>query len=323
MRALTICIATPAPPASLKGNRVTAVRWAGLLAELGHDLRIVERWDDAPADVLIALHAGRSHASIIAFRAAHPHAALVLALTGTDVYGELATDARMRESLRLADRVVVLQALAAERVPAAARDRVVTIHQSCLPPHGVARVPGFQACVLSHLRAVKDPFLAAEAAYLLPPDSPVRVVHAGGASEAKDAARATRFAEQVERYEWRGEIARDDALNLLASSHVLVLTSRAEGGANAVTEAIACRTPVLSTRIDGSVGLLGEDYPGYVPVGDAAALAALMQRAATDLEFYGELGARIATLAPLVEPATERQAWRELLTDLENRRENG
>lgn len=317
MRTLTICIVTPAGPGSRTGNRVTAERWGRLLGELGHDVRITESWDRESADVLIALHAGRSHGSVRAFRAAQAGAAVVLALTGTDVYGELATDPLMLESMHLADRLVVLQPLAAARVPEAYRERVVTIHQSCVAPSEVARVPGFQVCVLAHLRAVKDPFLVVEAAHLLPDESPVRVVHAGGAREAKDAARALRFADQVERYEWRGDIAREEALHLLAESQLLVLTSRAEGGANVITEAIACRTPVISTRIDGSVGLLGPDYPGYVPVGDAEALAAAMHRAATDRELYDELGARISALAPLVDPATERDAWRGLLLGLE------
>ncbi|HUH04124.1 MAG TPA: selenoneine biosynthesis selenosugar synthase SenB [Kofleriaceae bacterium] len=317
MRALSVQIATPAEAGSRAGNRVTAERWAGLLGELGHDVRIAVGWDRDPADLLIALHAGRSHASVRAFRTAQPRAGVVVALTGTDVYGALATDPLMLESMHLADRLVVLQPLAAERVPDRYRDRVVTIHQSCSAPRGVARAPGFQVCVLAHLRAVKDPFLVAEAAYLLPADSPVRIVHAGGARDAKDAARALQLADRVERYQWRGDIARKGALHLLAESQLLVLTSRAEGGANVVTEAIACRTPVISTRIDGSLGLLGQDYPGYVPVGDAEALAAAMHRAATDRAFYADLGARISALGPLVDPATERDAWHGLLLGLE------
>jgi glycosyltransferase involved in cell wall biosynthesis len=147
----------------------------------------------------------------------------------------------------------------------------------------------------------------------------VRVVHLGAAAAAKDAARAQQFSEQIERYEWRGEVPHADALAVVASSHLLVLTSRSEGGANVITEAIACGTPVISTRIDGSVGLLGENYPGYVPVGDAAALAAMMHRAATDPRFYDELGAHIAALAALTDPATERACWRQLLLALETK----
>jgi glycosyltransferase involved in cell wall biosynthesis len=49
---------------------------------------------------------------------------------------------------------------------------------------------------------------------------------------------------------------------MLASSRLMALTSRLEGGANAVSEAIACSVPVISSRISGSIGLLGEEYPG-------------------------------------------------------------
>jgi integrase len=47
----------------------------------------------------------------------------------------------------------------------------------------------------------------------------------------------------------------------------------ARGGADAVSEAIACSVPVISSRISGSIGLLGEEYPGDFPVGDPRALS--------------------------------------------------
>ena len=64
----------------------------------------------------------------------------------------------------------------------------------------------------------------------------------------------------------------------IARAHALVHMSRMEGGANVVIEAVRSQVPVLASRIDGNVGLLGRDYDGYFPLGDAAALAALMQR---------------------------------------------
>ena len=51
-----------------------------------------------------------------------------------------------------------------------------------------------------------------------------------------------------------------------------------EGGANVVSEAIAVGVPVVGVAHPGSVGLLGEDYPGYFPVGDTEGLAALLRR---------------------------------------------
>jgi glycosyltransferase involved in cell wall biosynthesis len=74
--------------------------------------------------------------------------------------------------------------------------------------------------------------------------------------------------------------------------------------------------PVLATRIPGSVGILGPEYPGYFPVGDTEALAALLWRAETDRDFRAALRAHIRRLRPLVSPARERRGWRALLEEL-------
>ena len=83
-----------------------------------------------------------------------------------------------------------------------------------------------------------------------------------------------------------------------------------------VGEAAVLGVPVLASRIPGSVGLLGERYPGYFPVGDTAALAELLERAEFEPSFYEELRARCAQQAPLVEPARELAAWESLLREL-------
>jgi hypothetical protein len=59
--------------------------------------------------------------------------------------------------------------------------------------------------------------------------------------------------------------------------------------AEVVTEAVAVSVPVVSSRIAGSVGLLGADYPGFFPFADTAALAGLLRRAETDAPFYADL----------------------------------
>ena len=64
--------------------------------------------------------------------------------------------------------------------------------------------------------------------------------------------------------------------------------------------------PVLASRIDGNVGLLGADYDGYFPVGDAEALAALMRRFCADEAFAAALRAQCAAREPLFRPAAER-----------------
>lgn len=309
---------TPAPPGSRTGNRVTARRWARLLRELGHEVRVSQRYRDRPCDVLVAIHARKSHASVARFRAEHPERAVVVALAGTDLYGDLRSDATTRRSLELASLLVLLQPLGVTELPRSVRPKARVIYQSATRPPGRFRPRRdlFDVCMLAHLRAVKDPFRAALAARRLPADSRIRVVHVGGALTAAMATRARRENMENPRYRWLGELPHWQALRILARSRLLVLTSQAEGGANVVSEALACGVPVVSSHIPGSVGILGGQYPGYFPVGDTGALARLLLRAETDTHFYEALRAHCAQRARLVHPAREREGWRMLLEEL-------
>ena len=122
------------------------------------------------------------------------------------------------------------------------------------------------------------------------------------------------------RYLWRDDVPRAAVQNLLRRSHAMVLSSLSEGGANVVSEAIVAGVPILASRMDGNVGLLGGDYPAYFPVGDTQALARLMRRIEIDRRFVVTLRRAIARRAPLFRPEREVAAWRELLASLEPRR---
>jgi putative glycosyltransferase (TIGR04348 family) len=315
---MRIFMACPAPPRSRKGNRVTAVRWARLLKDLGHRLTIAREYDGRPCDVLIALHARRSAEAVRRYRRQAPHGPLIVALTGTDLYRDIRTSRRAQRSLELADRLVLLQPRGLDELPARLRDRGRIIYQSSepirKPPAKDPRV--FEVCVLGHLRHEKDPLRTALALRLLPASSRVCVTHAGEALSAFWARRARAAEARDPRYRWLGEVSRTKAQRLLARSRLLVLSSRMEGGANVISEAVVNGVPVLASRISGSIGLLGAGYPGFFPVGDTRALARLLLRAEDDAPFYARLQEWCARLVPLFDPARERAAWESLLGEL-------
>ncbi|HWP35289.1 MAG TPA: selenoneine biosynthesis selenosugar synthase SenB [Thermodesulfobacteriota bacterium] len=311
-------VVTPAPAGSRRGNRVTALRWAALLRRLGCRVVLEEAYRGGPCDLLVALHARRSADSVLRFRCERPGVPLVVALTGTDLYGDLETDPVARRSLELASRLVVLQPLGIAALPAHVRHKARVIVQSATPPRGEVRPApdAFEVCVVGHLRPVKDPFRAAAAARLLPAASRVRVLHLGAALDAEMAAQARAEAAANPRYRWLGELPRAEARRVLAGCRLLVLSSRLEGGANVISEAIAASVPVLASRIPGSIGLLGPGYPGYFPVGDTGLLAELLWRAERDPAFYASLKGWCESLKPLFAPARELAAWRRLLEEL-------
>jgi glycosyltransferase involved in cell wall biosynthesis len=118
------------------------------------------------------------------------------------------------------------------------------------------------------------------------------------------------------RYRWLGEVPRPRARRLLARSRLLVLSSKMEGGANVISEALAASVPILATRISGTIGLLGERYPGYFDFGDTRQLTALLQRSECDKEFYKALTSACRQRSALIRPSREKAAWRSLLEEL-------
>ena len=290
---MKIALVTPARPGARTGNRHTALRWAAFLRAAGHKVAISTEWDGTPADTMLALHARRSHASIKEFPGP-----VVLALTGTDLYHDIHHSAEARHSIALARRLIVLQAKAADEVPG---KRIHVVVQSSATRLRHNPVKGrFRICVIGHLRAVKDPLLTLRALQYLSQN--VEVVQLGELLEKNLRPRTS-----DRRYRWLGSVPHGRALKWLASSHAMVISSRMEGGANVVCEALRIGVPVLASRIPGNVGLLGERYAGYFQVGDARALAHLIEKS-VERRFYATLKRQIAPLRALVAPRNEARA---------------
>ena len=317
---MRIVVVTPLVPRARTGNRVTALRWVRMLRGLGHSVNVASAYGGQPCDILVALHARKSAQSVQRFRGEHPDYPVVLTLTGTDLYDEIRSCPDARRSMELATRLVVLQPAGLVELSEALRIKTRVIIQSAeRPPQPAAPDQSvFQVCVLAHLRPVKDPLRTAFAARLVPSSSKLQVIHLGNALDETLSEEARKEMAINPRYRWLGERPPAEARRMLASSRLMVLTSRLEGGANVVSEAIACSVPVISSRISGSIGLLGEEYPGYFPVGDTPALSDLLRRAETDRGFYESLTSWCDRRAAMVNPANERRAWQDLLHELES-----
>lgn len=314
-----IAIITPAASKSLNGNRATATRWADFLRELGHHVTILVEWDGADYDLMIALHAWRSAQSIAAFRKNYPQRPLVLAMTGTDLYRFIDSHPQPTlASIKSADRIVTLHALAKRVIPQASQHKVHVIHQSALPLPGAVKrsVRNFDICVAGHLRDEKDSLRVAYAVRELPDSSRIRVLHFGKAHNEEWAAYARDEMKINARYHWYGEVPHWRVRQAYRTCHLMVLPSVMEGGANVISEATVAGLPVIASAIDGSVGLLGEDYAGYFPVQDTQALAGLLLRAESEPAFVKQLAQQCRQCAAQFTREAERQGWADLLADM-------
>jgi len=323
---MKIGIVTPAPPNSRQGNRVTAIRWAKILRGLGNRVSVLQAYDGKQYDLLVALHARKSHSSIINFRHLNPDTPIIVALTGTDLYRDIPSSRQAQTSLNIATSIVVLQPKAIEGLRPAWRKKARVIYQSVEnrtlkstnnnSTKTSASTGSFDVCVVGHLRAVKDPFRTVMAARLLPDSSRIRVLQVGGAMTDAMANRARKEMSANKRYRWLGEQPKGRVRRILAESDLCVISSHMEGGANVLSEAIGASIPILASRVDGNAGILGEGYPGYFDVGDTTHLARLLTRAETSPGYLSELKEWTRSLAPLIDPAQEQRAWLDLVEEL-------
>ena len=312
-------LVTPYPAQANNGNWRTASRWARLLRE---PYRMIVQAQPAPqqlraADCLIVLHARRGHATLCAWHERLPDRRLAVVLTGTDLYSDLPDNPAARESLAVADRLVVLQEDAVRALPGLYRHKARVVYQSARTLQPARKAQTRIDCVMvGHLRREKDPLTVLRAWRRLPAEAPIRLTHIGDALDPDLGTAARDFEHREARYRWLGGKPHAWTRQAIRRSHLLLIPSLMEGGANVIVEAVTARTPVLASRISGNVGMLGRDYAGYFPVGDDRTLARLLLRCAQEPAFLEQLAEQCRARRALFTPRRERAALLALVREL-------
>lgn len=316
---MRILLITPAPARSRAGNRATAIRWANILKSLGHGVEVATDYSGQHADMMLALHAWRSADAIARFAKQFPARPLVVAITGTDAYRFIHSHPQPTlRSIALADHLVGLHDLIANTLPPQQRHKMHVIVQSAEPI--TRRDPYrrfFHVSVMGHLRDEKDPLRPALAARLLPPASRIRIHQYGKAVTPRWAQAARTEMQKNARYLWHDELPHYKIRQVYQRTNLLVLPSRMEGGANVISEAVMAGIPVVASDIEGTIGLLGERYAGYYPVGDESALASLLQRCEQDTSFLQQLQQQADALRERFYFSRERDGWQQLLAKIQ------
>jgi len=309
-------VVAPALATALSGNAITAERYVEVFAELGHASKAVSH-PGGEADVVVALNAYRSARAIES--AAAGRSLVVVVLTGTDIYRFLRSDPDVvLGGLARADRIVGLNDRIGDDLEPHHRSRLDIIHEGAAQSVVTrdAASTEFGVAVVGHLRDEKDPCTVAAAVRDLPTDSRVVVNHYGAAHTKEWAEWARAEVSANPRYRWYGEVPRERIASIYSRSRVLVNSSIMEGGANAISEAVMASLPILASDIPGNVGVLGDMYPGYFPVGDASTLRQALLGIEQRPDRFAELETAVVGLQQRLNLDVERRRWSALFTEL-------
>ena len=298
----SIVLVTPVLSDTRNGNWQTAHRWASMLSP-NYNVTLTAQWPDdaassisqrlgfhfatsakSPAPVaMLALHAFKSSASIEAWSCMFPSRPLIVVLTGTDLYRDIESQPKAQASLERADYLVVLQEQGLKALPRALQSKARVVFQSCSQYKTLVKSTTYlKAVMVGHLRDEKWPQTLFEAAHLLSPNDHIYIDHIGQALDSTLEQQALSTALDCPHYRWLGGLSHKSTRQRIQHAHVLIHTSRMEGGAHAVMEAVRSGTPVLASRIDGNLGMLGSHYLGYFEPGNAKALTSMLRRCRED-----------------------------------------
>ncbi|MGJ8657869.1 MAG: glycosyltransferase [Akkermansiaceae bacterium] len=292
------------------------MRVVSILVDAGVDAEVLSSGEEVGvADVMIALHARKSAHFTEDFIELNPTGKVIVYLTGTDLYSDIPDGCPICEqSLERADALVVSQEASLASVPEKYRAKTVVVHASIQLPVEVVddsvTEPDLFLCV-GHLRAVKQSFMAVKSLQLL--DESVRLVLLGKEVDVDSGEIARKWEVEDSRFQWLGGVSYKESLKWMQRSVVTINTSLMEGGANSVGESIVLGVPVLASKVEGNVGMLGEDYVGYFSANSEQELAELMYRVLNDQCFLSKLRDQVGVRSKRFLRESETKDWVNLI----------
>jgi len=316
---VNILINSPYSLDSLKGNAVSAIRIASLLCDAGHEATAISTTQPPAADVLIALHLFKSNDCVQSFRETSPTSPVVVYLTGTDIYQGLEEDPeRAKLLLEQADALVLSQQASKRVLPAELHSKCSIIYSSIELPTYLPNIPNLQndhthIVIASHIREVKNPLIIPQALSLIP-DAKVKVHLLGDALDIELGEQVKLATTSDSRFVWHGPLDRETTLAWMKAADYTLNTSFQEGGANSIAESICVGTPVLASKIDGNVGFLGDNYPGYFDPYEPESLASLTKQVLGDTQLSEQLQRTCSNRSHLFTRTQEQQGWDNLVT---------
>jgi len=261
---MIIDVVTPYPLDSTRGNTVSAQRIRSLLQQASYEAHCHCNRDYSPSsssDLLIALHARKSDRAIQAYLGSDTNGnkkPLVVLLTGSDLHHDISSGGQDSKiclhNMEQADALVLCQSNSANAVPPLYLDKLHVIEKSVSPEFFSAALEPrlsitkpLRLCILAHLRAVKNPQLAAQALRLLPENVDIQIDHYGEVDDQALKIWAEKENLNNPRWNWKGAVPRSNIPKILPHYHLSLNTSDVEGGANSIAESIAAGIPVIAS----------------------------------------------------------------------------
>lgn len=318
---IRVAIVTPAFADANNGNWQTAQRWLRMIEPIA-SVRLVRNWPDAPDyscrdNVMLALHARRSAESIANWHAEKSGRSLGVVLTGTDLYRDITIDTMARRSLNFGGVLAVLQEKAPQALPHEVRHKARIIFPSSSTRKTLPKsADRLRVVMVGHLRDEKSPETLFAAARLLTEYRNIHIDHIGNALDPALADAARQTMHHAPNYSWLGGLSREAVRRRIQRAHLLVHTSRMEGGAHVIMEALTSGTPVIASYVDGNIGMLGPEYAGYFPWGNARKLTEMIEACLSADGLLTRLERQCRERVPLFAPDCERMAVQTLVSDL-------